>query len=221
MHKTILCLIASASIGMGAQLLLSPSNVIGSSGSLQLSGSSFVANNILDTQSGPITDVFGVNYWINPDNGPANAWITIDLGSAFVIDQLELFNTHNTQYNDRGTGNFNFTAANAVSNVGPNGFDLTGPVTTIASGALSAQSCCGNIPGQIFAGSSSNAFRYIRFNPTSVNTTGTPCCGTNVYGLNELWVFGSVAAPVPEPGSMLLVPAFGGLMWWRRRSRRG
>jgi hypothetical protein len=45
-----------------------------------------------------VVDVFGASYWLNPDNGPANAYIVIDLGAAYHIVSIDLFNTHNSEF---------------------------------------------------------------------------------------------------------------------------
>src|SRR3954468_19693397 len=84
----------------GSPVALSPSNVIGGSGSYggNWQSGSFNATEILDQQTGPVSDNFGVSYWINPDGGPLAAYIVIDLGVAYHLSSLDLFNTHNSQY---------------------------------------------------------------------------------------------------------------------------
>jgi hypothetical protein len=82
------------------QITLDTSNVIGSSGAFD---NRFLAKYVLDNQTGSITeteqnanDVNG-GYWLQSVAPGANtvSWFTIDLGSAFNIDFIELFNTHN------------------------------------------------------------------------------------------------------------------------------
>jgi hypothetical protein len=118
------------------QITLDTSNVIGSSGAFD---NRFLAKYVLDNQTGSITeteqnanDVNG-GYWLQSVAPGANtvSWFTIDLGSAFNIDFIELFNTHNAQYFDRGTGDFRILASNSV-NSGTGDFDGTG-VQVIAS----------------------------------------------------------------------------------------
>lgn len=205
----------------GFQINLSPANVIGGSGSYQGTWNTggFNATHVLDQQTGPVNDVFGVNYWINPDNGPANAYIVIDLGAQFQITSMTLFNTHNSQFGDRGTGNFSFEASNSITAPGVLGSDLSGAITTILNGALSAAPVSNPISGQTFAVSNTNTFRYIKFEPHSVASANAPCCGTNVYGLNEVRVFSDA---VPEPSSMALLGGglLAGLASLARRRRR-
>lgn len=188
-----------------AQIVLSPASVIGDSGAY---GSQFAADNIFSQQTGTINETFGNGYWINPDNGPAGAYITADLGGLYSLTSIELFNTHNGDYGDRGTGTFSIFGSNTVL-----GGQLVAP-TLILSGTLAPASVAGSLVGQSFA--VSGMFRFISFNPTGVSTApdglfgpGVSCCGANVYGLNELRVFG-VAGAVPEPQSWaLLIAGFG------------
>ena len=44
-------------------------------------------------------------------------WL-VALGQAYRLDHLDMYNTHNAQYNDRGTGNFNIIGGNSVSDSG-------------------------------------------------------------------------------------------------------
>jgi hypothetical protein len=211
-------LFVSSLSAVAAQIALTPANVIGGSDSYGGSWNSgcFNATRILDTQSGPVSDGYCVNYWLNPDNGPANAYIVIDLGAAYTLGSIELFNGHNNGFNDRGTGNFNIQAGNAVADLGANGFDLTGSITTIVTGTLAPSSSSSEpIPAQTF--SASGTYRYLRFNPTSVSTSGGSCCGANNYALAEMRVFESAAIATPEPGSVLLL--IGGIAVLARRYR--
>jgi hypothetical protein len=216
----LILLLPLASACFGFQISLSPANVIGGSGSYQnvaWNSGGFNATHVLDQQTGPVSDIFGTNYWINSDNGPVNAYIVIDLGAQFQISSMVLFNTHNANFDDRGTGNFSFEASNSVTNLGAAGFDLSGSPVTILSGTLTAAST-DPIPGQTFAVSNTNTFRYIKFEPHSVAVSGTPCCGSNVYGLNEIRVF----SDVPEPSSMALLGSglIAALATMARRRRR-
>ena len=211
--------LAFAGAANAAQIVLTPSSVIGDSGSY-VSGSTdnFNAGSIFDQQTGAVSDVFNSNtYWINPDNGPANAFITVDLGGDYSLTSADLFNTHNSQYGDRGTGDFTIVAGNAVT-LGPDGYFISGPQTTLFSGTLNAAPVSDPISSQTFAALSADGFRYLEFLPTSVASYNAPCCGANVYGLNELRLFGSA---VPEPGSWaLMLFGFGGLGIVLRASRK-
>lgn len=190
---------------------LTPANVIGSSGSYS---PGFAAGNIFDQQTGPVADVFGVNYWINPDNGPANAFITIDLGAAYSLATFELFNTHNTGYGDRGTGAFTIVAGNSVSDLGAGNYTLSGTTYVIANGVLTAAPVSDPISGQMFAATNPGTFRYLQFLPTSVASANAACCGSNVYGLAELRI-----AAVPEPATWAMMLAGFGLVGFGLRRR--
>lgn len=201
--------------GPVTQLVLGPSNVIGSSGAYS---SLFLAWQILDNQTGTVTEPVQSGYWLNPDGGPANAYIVIDLGGLFQIGELDFFNTHNAQYLDRGTGNFNVQAGNAVIDLGGGNYNLTGTMVTILTDTLAA-AASDPIPAQTFPVSDTGHYRYLRFNPTSVASAGPPCCGPNVttvYGLNELRVF---QTNVPEPASLTLMASAFAFAWLLRRRR--
>lgn len=188
------------------QVALAPSNVIGSSG-YYTACCSFQPGYILDQQTGPIIEGFGSGYWLNPDNGPANAFITVDLGQVTNLSSVVLFNVHNGDYNDRGTGNFTIKASNAVTDLGGGNFGLVGGATIVTGTLAPESSASASLTPQSFA--ALGAYRYLSFNPTSVSVSGSPCCGANVYGLDELRVFSS---PTPEPAAWaLMLLGFGGL----------
>src|SRR4051794_25797939 len=143
---------AVATTCFGSQIPLSPSNVIGGSGSYggNWQSGSFNATEILDQQTGPVSDNFGVSYLINPDGGALAASIVIDLGAPSPLSSLDLFNTQNSQYGDRGTGDFTIEAGNSVVNLGAAGFDLTGSTTVILNGTLAAAPVLDPIAAQSF-----------------------------------------------------------------------
>jgi len=194
-----------------SQIPLSPSNVIGFFG---VYGPEFLPMGILDHQTGTINEpAQDGSFWLNWDNGPENAYIVIDLGAAFQIGSFDLFNTHNAWHNDRGTRAFSIEASNSVApGTGP-GNDLTGDVVTLLSGnLLSANFSSDPILAQTFLTTAPGSYRYIRFSPHSVGSSVAPCCGSNVYGLNELRVFTpstpfedeitDLAIHNPEPATM-------------------
>lgn len=196
--------IAPAAVS-AAQLTLAPASVIGSSG-YYTACCSFQPGNIFDQQTGVVTESFGGGYWLNPDNGPVNAYITVDLGAVYSLSGVTLFNTHNGPYADRGTGNFQIFGSNTVA-----GGALVGG-TSLLSATLSPETS-GNPAPQSFA--LGGSYRYISFNPTSVSVGGSPCCGANVYGLDELKVFG---ATVPEPATWgMMIVGFGMVGFATRR----
>lgn len=226
----------AASSGFSAQIVLAPANVIGGNGSYNGGGpgddpfnvGQFNATNVLNQQTGPISEPNQSGFWLNDDdiagNAPAgtaagdqDAFIVIDLGQAYRLDQVELFNTHNAQFNDRGTGDFTITGANAVTaaGAGSSGSDISGPSTLLASGTLAGVAQADDpIDGQAFAVTDTGLFRYVRFDAETVATGGGSCCGANNYGLNEIRVSGAV----PEPaGLSLLALGAAGLLGRRRR----
>ncbi len=207
-------LLSVAAVGeaKASQIVLSPGNVVGSSGYYQLC-CNFNPGSILDQQTTTVTETFGSGYWLNPDNGPANAYITIDLGSAKSISSLELFETHNGNYGDRGTGDFTIIGGNSIS-----GGQITGATVVLASGTLTATAVAPDgspVTGETFASQSSGSYRYLEFLPTSVASINTPCCGTNVYGLDELKLFGGV----PEPTTWALMTLGVGMLGFALRRR--
>ena len=204
------------------QVTLTPANVVGGSGSYGGTWNSgqFNATQILGNQSGTITEPSQSGYWLNPDNGPANPYITVNLGALYYLSSVELFNTSNANYQDRGTGDFSIVGGNHVIYVPGQGLVMTGSTTTLTSGTLTAATnaeAVSGIPGQSFA-TLGNPVQFLEFLPTSVASGGPPCCGANNYGLNELTVFGT-AVPAPEPASLAIwgLVIAGGLAVARRR----
>lgn len=207
-------LVAAVGPVAAVQLVLSPGNVVGSSGAF---GANFLANNILDEQAGTATDV-STNYWLNPDNtGSAPVYITVDLGAAYTLDFLQLFNTHNGPWLDRGTGNFTIVGANAVTDLGGGNLRVSGATTTLVAGTLLGLSG-GNPPAVTFDVTDPGAYRYLSFQPTSVASSIVPPSAT-AYGLNEMRVF---ITAVPEPATWMTwltgLAMVGG--WAARKSRR-
>jgi hypothetical protein len=200
------------------QIILAPVNVVGSSGFYDAC-CDFKPSNILDQQTGTVTEIGQNGFWLNKDGGPADAYITVKIGSGndgVALTGFDLYNTHNGPYADRGTGDFSIFGSNFIS-----GGQLVAP-TLILSGTLAAQNVNGGSIAQSFL--ASGTYRYISFNPTSVAVgtdgigNGVPCCGANNYGLTELRVFGAAAA-VPEPQSWVLLIAGFGLVGAAMRRR--
>ena len=217
-------LAAAASSASAQQISLSPANVIGGNGSYSGGGTenpfnagSFPATNVLDTQSGDVSEP-GSGYWLNNDVAGANdqdAFIVIDLGQAYQLGEIQLYNTHNTQFNDRGTGDFTITGANdiAPAAAGSYGSDIVGGTQIVAGTLTGVTQANDPIDPQSFNVTDTTAYRYLRFDAETVASGGAPCCGANNYGLNEIRVF-----QVPEPAGLGLL-ALGGLGLLARRRR--
>ncbi len=224
--RVVVTLLLVAAVCPAAQIILSTSNVIGGTASWGGSGYTVGQYNdtkILDQQTGIVSDVVGSTfyYWLSPDNGPANAYILIDLGASYYVTSFDLFNTHNNTHNDRGTGNFRIEGGNAVTFVsGGQGYDLTGATGVLVNGTLTAAASPDPIGAQSFTATAPGYYRYIKFEPLSVATSGSSCCGANNYGLAELRVFEGEPG-VPEPASLsLLACGIAGLALLRRRIAR-
>lgn len=75
----------------------------------------FPASNITDGNINEATDA-PVSYWLERD-GSGSGWALIDLGEPQPINAIRLYNTHNRQYADRGTGDFQILAGNQLDQI--------------------------------------------------------------------------------------------------------
>ncbi len=135
----------------------------------------FRAQNVTD---GSVSDEFGVNYWLGSNNDPSQDF-TLDLGQSYNIRQIRLRNTHNAQFNDRGTLGFQILASNVV-NASNQLFDPQ----AILIGSLSNVAGQDPIPAEIYTaanGLTEITARYLRFNSFSAIN--------NDAGLNEIEVY--------------------------------
>jgi hypothetical protein len=230
-----LCLAPTMSIA--APIALSPSSVIGGSGSLNDDGSLwdgtadgglFTGSRITDGSKSENEN--GRQYWlVNTDGaGGEPGYLVIDLGDTYDIDQIDLYNTSNRGSNNFSTKNFRIDASNSISFIDANfDMDLSGNIATILAGTLSETT--GEDPI-----SSVDSFtsitphpevyvRYLRFNSLGGFThagDGPPEVNykDNQRGLNEIEVSGTQQAPVPEPSTLVLA-VLGLLGFTRRRGK--
>jgi len=163
-----------------------------------------------DNNTGSITEPSqDGSFWLGP-NAATTSYFVLDLGTAQTIGSFQLFNTRNGPYDDRGTGSFQITGANSVTNLGATGSDVVGG-TVLASGTLTAQTypgawgSQGNTPlvPDVFASNDvQNSYRYLRFDALSIGAAADKGFGLAGVGLNEFRAF--APAPVPEPASFAL-----------------
>ena len=158
-------------------------------------GNDFRAQRATD---GSDTDVYSGTYWLGREQTP-NEWFIVDLGAPVALKQLLLRNTHNTQYNDRGTLSFRVFAAAAVD-----GSNLLVSPVQILSGTLASVASQAPIIAQAFSaqnGLTPTTARYLKFE--SLTATN------NNAGLNEFEVYaaftGTPTTINPHPAEVPLV----------------
>ena len=168
----------------------------------------FAAAHVTD---GSDRDVHGQSYWLGT-NGVVNQYLVLDLEGLYLVDQIDLRNTHNTgQHNDRGTADFQILGSDDLASI--IGASPSAPV--ILTGTLSDVTGLDPIPADSFAladGLLTGHYRYLRFETLSSTY------GNGNVGLNEIEVYG---ARVPEPATLLLAAlGLSGLGLYRRRRKR-
>ncbi len=122
------------------------------------------------------------SWWLGRE-GTLDEYFTLDLGDVYNVDRIDLFNTHNRQYNDRGTEEFVIFGAQQVDVNN----QLIDPVPVL-SGNLFETSFEEDLPAESFT--SDNGFnpvdvRYLKFQ--SLSST----YGNSNVGLNEIEVYSS------------------------------
>ena len=231
-----LCLAPTTSIAQEVQVPLTPSSVIGGSGSIsdgRIEGTcclwdstdeemgshkeGFSATRIAD---GVMAEDGEFNMWLvgaGSQNSAGENTVTIDLGAQYAISRIDLYNTHNRRFNNFGTDEFRIDASTTVAFVNDDvDFDLSGDITTILTGNLSSTAdespitTVDSFPGLNPSGN----FRYLRFAAISGIVEGNP----DGRGLNEIQVWGTV---IPEPSTLVLaaLSLLGVLGFTRRRGK--
>ncbi len=209
--------IGLASVAHAEKIALTPSSVIGGSGAwnnepwdASSNGGQFNGGNVADgVTSEPVGSGGSGTPWLGRNN-LSGEYLVIDLGAKYRIDKIDLYNTHNGQFNDRGTQDFSIDAGNeVVDNGSPTDFDLAPGATTILSGTLSDTTDQADIvPDSFTLAAPTGPTRYLRFNAINFRD------GDVGVGLNEIEVFGTV----PEPGTIVgLVGILGVSLVGRRR----
>ena len=224
--SALLCLAATAVLRADI-ILLTPAAAIGGTptfldsdykGELNISGG-YAAGNLFNQQTGDVnvTTQQG-NVWFGTDlagAGPVNRWVTIDLGAAYSLSHIEVFNSNQS---DRGTGEISLYGANAIEvDADPfNGYTLTSPTLLINNASLTYAAGVNPIAGNIYTVGDQSAFRYLQIWTLSYADTPLSPTGT---GLAELRVFEFTPAPVPEPGTWAAAALLAGgaaFARWRR-----
>lgn len=167
----------------GSNVALGKAVINGSSAynGLPFDQGAFPAQRVTD---GSTTDVHSSNYWLGTNGDPTQFFI-LDLGTEYDITEIHLRNTHNDQWNDRGTLNFTVSASTSV-----NGSNLLLSPQTILTGTLSNVANQNPIEADVFTagnGLTETTARYLRFDSlTAVQ---------NNAGLNEIEVYTSDTPP--------------------------
>lgn len=204
------------------QISLAPSSVVGGGStwdSTSFDGSAtFSSSNVLNQQSGSVAETTGTgtpdgSFWLGPENSDY-AYFVIDLGAAYEISRIDLFNTHNQGYFDRGTNGFTISVSNSVENAGEDaGLALTDSVSLLT--ASLPQGLVDPITGLTYTSANglvadATAYRYLQFTTNSRHGSGT--------GLAEIRVYTS-AIPEPSTYAAMAGALALGVAAWRRRRR--
>lgn len=140
------------------------------------------------------------SYWLGSEQLQFGQYVTVDMQAPTLIKEIHLRNTHNAQFNDRNTMDFQIEAGNVTAVGGT----LLNPSVTIVDAVVILQGTMSSadlhappyfcpddeIPADVFDKGSGldtggKAFRYIRF--VTINSYHN----NKDVGLNELEVYGS------------------------------
>ena len=141
----------------------------------------FPSANITDGITSDSGAPYAWSFWLAAQGQNANSWVQVDLGSTFNINGVDLFDTHNRGYYDRGTDAFTIS----VSTDGTT-------FTDVASGSFT-DAQWKQQTGKDISFASTDA-RYVRFTVDSVY-------GGQSAGLAEMQV---MAVPEASTSSMAL-----------------
>jgi hypothetical protein len=152
------------------------------------------------------------SYWLGRE-ACLNEYFIIDLQGVYDLDEIVLVNSHNEQFNDRGTGEFVIYGSQTVD--GAN--ELVGEVVVL-SAELASVAGTAVIPEEgFFIDPSVPPVRYLKFQALTILSSAA----NSGAGLNELQAYGTI---IPEPSSWALAAigaVVGGLVVRRRvRLRR-
>ncbi len=128
------------------------------------------------------------SFWLSSEGQNAGSWVQVDLGSTFGVTSLNLFDSHNRGYNDRGTDAFTIS----VSTDGVH-------FTNVADGAFTTAQWL-NQTADVVTFDAAVLARYVRL--TADSTYGDQAGGTGrSAGLAEMQV---MAVPEASTSSMAL-----------------
>ena len=175
--------------------------IIDGSGAWQnepFNGGSFPASRAVD---GNINEAEGnpESQWLGRE-GTLNEYFTLDLGTSIAIDRIDLFNTHNRQFNDRGTDEFVIFGSESVDA----GNQLIDPIPVLAGELSDVSGQIDIIPDSFPLPIPVNA-RYLQFQALTANNDG------NNVGLNEIEVF---STGFVSPNKALNKPVINGSGSW-------
>jgi hypothetical protein len=149
------------------------------------------------------------SYWLGREFCD-NEYFTIDLEGIFDLDEVVLRNAHNTQFNDRGTGEFIIYGATELD-----GANQLVDQFVVTAGDLTNTAGQTILTADTFAiGDDVPPARYLKFQALTYLSSAT----NGSAGLNEFEVYGTV---IPEPGTTALAIVGLGCVCVFARRRRG